>query len=61
MAALKGKAVVKIGMQYRKFITDARVQKPPKRKTSFRTVASVDRGSQYVCIEDWVSEVQCSL
>ena len=34
-AALKGKAVVKIGMQYGKVMTGARFQKPPKRKPSF--------------------------
>jgi len=41
MAALEGKAVLEIGMQYGKLITDARLQKPPMRKNSFETVASI--------------------
>jgi len=44
MTALKGKgkAVLKIGMQCRKLITDSRFHKPPKwkRKNSFRAIAS---------------------
>jgi len=43
MAALKGKAVVKIGMQYGKVLTDTRFQKPPSGKNSFRTVGSAVR------------------
>jgi len=39
MADLKGTAVLKTGMKYGKLISDARFQKPPKRKCSFRTVA----------------------
>jgi len=37
-------------MQYGKPVTDARFEKPSKRKTSFRTVASAV-SSQYVCVE----------
>jgi len=40
MAAWNRNAVVKIEMPYGKLITDARFEKPPKRKASFRTVAS---------------------
>jgi len=47
MTASKGKAAVKIGMQYGKLITDSRYQKPPKwkQKNSFRAVASAVRES----------------
>ena len=43
--ALKGKAAVKIGMQYGKLITDSRFYKPPKwkRKNSFRAIANAVR------------------
>jgi len=53
MAALKGKgkAAVKIGMQYGKLVTHSRFYKPPKwkRKTSFGAVASAVRESA-VCL-----------
>jgi len=47
----KGKAAVKIGMQYGKLITDSRCYKPPKwkRKTGFRAIASAVRESA-VCL-----------
>jgi len=43
MTASKGKAAVKIGMQYGKLITDSRFYKPSKwkRKTNFRAVRGV--------------------
>jgi len=65
MTALKakGKAAVKIGMQYRKLVTDSRFYKPPnwKRETSFRVLASAVRESA-VCLHrsfatyKWVDE-----
>jgi len=47
MTNSKGKAAMKIGMQYGKLITDSRFYKPLKwkRETSFRAVASVVRKS----------------
>jgi len=40
MAVFKEKAVMKIGMQYGKLITNASFQKPPQRKASFSCVTS---------------------
>ena len=48
MAASKEKAAVK-RMQYGKFITDVRFWKPPKRKNSFKAIASAIRESA-VCL-----------
>jgi len=47
----KGKAAIKIGMQYRKLITDLKFYKPTKwkRKTSFSAIASAVRESA-VCL-----------
>jgi len=49
MAALKGKAVVKIGMQHGKLITGVRLQKPPTQTNSFRSIAGAVRASA-VCL-----------
>ena len=53
MTALKGKgkAAVKLGMQYGKLVTDSRFCKPPKwkRKTGFSAIASAVRESA-VCL-----------
>jgi len=51
MTASKGKAAVKVGMQYGKLITDSKCYKPPtwKRKNSFRAVATAVRESS-VCL-----------
>jgi len=51
MAASKGKAAAKIGMQCGKLTTDSRFYKSPKwkRKTTFRAIASAARESA-VCL-----------
>jgi len=45
----KGKAAVKIGMQYGKLVTNSRFYKPPNRKIGFRAIASAVRESA-VCL-----------